>query len=124
MMFAIDTDTLTHLLLGHDRVTAKRAQVTEEVLLTVVTRIEMLQGRFAAVLKAANGEKLLLAYRRLVETERDLENFLSLDINAGAAAVFDQLRQHKNLRKIGRADLLIASICLAHRATLVTRNVK
>ncbi|MFQ5595922.1 MAG: hypothetical protein ACE5HA_17400 [Anaerolineae bacterium] len=28
------------------------------------------------------------------------------------------------MRKISRADLLIASIALAHRATLVTRNVR
>jgi tRNA(fMet)-specific endonuclease VapC len=29
-----------------------------------------------------------------------------------------------NLRKIGRADLLIASVTLANRATLVTRNTR
>jgi tRNA(fMet)-specific endonuclease VapC len=28
------------------------------------------------------------------------------------------------MSKIGRADLLIASIAMAHRATLVTRNVR
>jgi len=28
------------------------------------------------------------------------------------------------LKKVGRADLLIAAIALAHRATLVTRNVR
>jgi tRNA(fMet)-specific endonuclease VapC len=28
------------------------------------------------------------------------------------------------MNKIGRADLLIASIAMAHRATLVTRNVR
>ena len=39
MMFILDTDTLTHLLQGHERVTARRAQATEEVALTVVTRI-------------------------------------------------------------------------------------
>jgi tRNA(fMet)-specific endonuclease VapC len=36
----------------------------------------------------------------------------------------DWLRAHKTYRKIGRADLLIASIVLAHQATLVTRNVR
>jgi tRNA(fMet)-specific endonuclease VapC len=34
------------------------------------------------------------------------------------------LRAVKSLRKIGRADLLIASIALANRATLVTRNLR
>lgn len=34
------------------------------------------------------------------------------------------MRQEKKLKKIGRADLLIASIALAERALLVTRNLK
>jgi len=37
-MFVLDTDILTLLLMGHERVTARRAQVTEEVALTAVTR--------------------------------------------------------------------------------------
>jgi tRNA(fMet)-specific endonuclease VapC len=45
-------------------------------------------------------------------------------VDEAAAAEFDQLRENKKLRKIGRADLLIAAITLSHRATLVTRNLK
>ncbi len=41
-----------------------------------------------------------------------------------AAAEFDRLRENRKLRKIGRADLLIACVALANRATLVTRNLK
>jgi tRNA(fMet)-specific endonuclease VapC len=123
-MFVLDTDTLTHLLRGHQRVTEKRAQTAEPVALTLVTRMEVLQGRFAAVLKAEDGEKLLLAQQRLVENERDLGKFILLTFEAEAAAEFDRLRQNKKLKKIGRADLLIASIVLVHRATLVTRNLK
>jgi tRNA(fMet)-specific endonuclease VapC len=122
-MFVLDTDTLTHLLRGHKRVTARRAEATAEVALTVVTRFEVLQGRFASVLKAADGEKLLLAQQRLVDTERDLEKFIILTVDAAASGEFDRLRQNKKL-KIGRADLLIAAIALANRATLVTRNHK
>jgi tRNA(fMet)-specific endonuclease VapC len=40
------------------------------------------------------------------------------------AAEFDRLRENKKLKKIGRADLLIACIALANRATLVSRNLK
>jgi len=54
-MFVLDTDVLTLLLLGHQRVTEKQAQATEEVTLTVVTCIEVLQGRFSSVIKAADG---------------------------------------------------------------------
>jgi tRNA(fMet)-specific endonuclease VapC len=34
------------------------------------------------------------------------------------------LRQNKKLKKIGRADLLMAAITLANRATLISRNLK
>ena len=47
-----------------------------------------------------------------------------IPIEARAAAEFDQLRENRKLRKIRLADLLIAAITLANRATLVTRNVK
>jgi tRNA(fMet)-specific endonuclease VapC len=49
---------------------------------------------------------------------------LVIPFDEAAAARFDQLRKTKGLRKIGRADLLVASITLARRATLVTRNVR
>lgn len=39
-------------------------------------------------------------------------------------AQFNRLRALKNLRKVGRADLLVASIVLTHRAVLVTRNIR
>ena len=47
-----------------------------------------------------------------------------IPFDARSAAEFDRLRQIKNLKRIGRADLLIASIALAQRATLVTRNLR
>src|SRR5947209_12525276 len=97
-MFVLDTDTLTHLLLGHKRVTERRAHATAEVALTVVTQIEVLQGRFASVLKAENGERLLLAQQRLMETETDLEKFIILRVGAAAAAEFDRLRQNRKLK--------------------------
>lgn len=122
-MFVLDTDILTLFLMGHQRVRERTTQVTEEVSLTVITRIEILQGRFASTLKAEDGEKLLLAQRRLADSEQDLESFLILPIDVPAASEFDRLRRNKKL-KIRRGDLLIAAITLANRATLVTRNEK
>src|SRR5438105_3696830 len=110
MMFVLDTDTLTHLLRGHKRVSQKRTQMSDEVVLTAITPIEVLLGRFAAILKSEDGPKLVLAQERLVETERDLEKFIVLMVDAASAAEFDRLRQNKKLRTIGRADLLIAAI--------------
>ena len=123
-MFVLDTDTFTHLLRGQERVSMRRSQVTEEVAVTVVTRIEVLQGRFAALLKAADPEQLQQAQSRLAESERQLASFAVLPVDAAAAAEFGRLLDTKGLRRIGRGDLLIAAIALANRATLATRNLK
>jgi tRNA(fMet)-specific endonuclease VapC len=123
-MFVLDTDTLSLLLRAHARVTEHVAQATEEVSITLISRIEILQGRFAFVLKAENSAKLLQAQERLDASERDLNRFTILALDLAAAAEFDRLRQNKKLKEIGRADLLIAALTRANRAILVTRNRK
>jgi tRNA(fMet)-specific endonuclease VapC len=60
----------------------------------------------------------------LTRSEDLLREITVLSINEAAANHFDRLRQIKKLKKIGRADLIIAAIALAHGATLVTRNVR
>lgn len=65
-----------------------------------------------------------LAQQRLEMSEHHLRQVPILAVDAAAAAEFDRLRHHKKLKKIGQADLLIAAITLAHRATLVSRNLK
>jgi tRNA(fMet)-specific endonuclease VapC len=61
---------------------------------------------------------------RLQQSEEDLESFRVVPIGDAAATEFDKLRQNRKLKKVGRADLLIASIALAQKAVLVTRNVR
>src|SRR4051812_19613393 len=112
-MVVLDTDTLSHLLQGHARVSLRRSQVTDDVVITVITRIEVLQGRFAAVLKAASRDQLQQAQHRLTESERQLAAFDVLPVEAAAAAEFERLLGTKGLKKIGRGDLLIASVVLA-----------
>ncbi len=123
-MFVLDTDTLTLLLRGHPKVIERRRHVEDAVVITIFTQIEVLRGRFDSLLKAADGEQLLLAQQRLQETERDLEAFHPLLVNEAAVAEFVRLLEVKGLKKIGRADLLIAAVTLANKATLVTRNLK
>jgi hypothetical protein len=54
-MHLLDTDTLTHLQAGHTRVTQRlREEADPEVGITVISRIEMLRGRFDFMMKAAN----------------------------------------------------------------------
>lgn len=122
-MKLIDTDTLSLFMDGHARVT-ERARREGVIATTVITRVEMIQGRFASILKAADAEQLLRAQERLAQTEQFLSTLIIISIDSAVAAAFDALRRNKKLKKIGRGDLLIASIALANRATLVTRNLK
>jgi tRNA(fMet)-specific endonuclease VapC len=123
-MKVLDTDALTLLLQGQAKVLERRKQESDEVVIAVVGRMEVLQGRFASLFKAADGKELKRGQQRLDQAERDLRAFRVLSITDAVAAEFDRLRQVKRLKKIGRGDLLIAAIAMANRATLVTRNVK
>jgi len=123
-MIVLDTDMLTHLLAEHPRVVERYRREADEVVITVMTRIEVLEGRFATLRKAADGAELQRGQQRLDQAEHDLSAFRVLSITDRAAVEFDRLRANKKLKKIGRGDLLIAAITLAHRATLVTRNLK
>ncbi len=123
-MTLLDTDTLTLLMMGHVKVQQRLDAAENDIAISIVTRLELLRGRFDSVLKAANGAKLQVAQHRLDEAEEKLQDVPIVSIETASAREFDRLREQKSLRKIGRADLLIASIALAHKATLVTRNLR
>jgi tRNA(fMet)-specific endonuclease VapC len=120
----LDTDIMTLWLIGHRTIAARVLGTADLVAATAVSRIELLRGRFEFLLKAGDGAQLQQAQSRLDQTERELARLVVVPINAAAASQFDRLRLLKALKKIGRADLLIASIAPAHRATLVTRNLR
>src|SRR5436190_276116 len=105
-MFLLDTNTLTMLLYGHERVSERVSRARQVVAITLITRIEILQGRFASILKAEDGERLLLAQQRLAENEADMQKIPVLPLDAASALEFDRLRENKKLKKIGRADRL------------------
>jgi tRNA(fMet)-specific endonuclease VapC len=123
-VIVLDTDTLTLYLRDHPQILRRLHEAGEDVAITIITRIEVLQGRFATLLKAADGAALQRGQQRLDRAESDLAVFRILPIDDADAAEFDQLRQNRKLKKIGRGDSLIAAITLAHAATLVTRNLK
>ena len=124
-MYLLDTDTLTHLHAGNSNVVERLSSVVdEEVGISIVTKVEVLRGRIDYLLKAEAGESLLKAQELLFRTEALLSGLLIVPVDRAASIEFDRLRSVSNFRKIGRADLLIASITLANRATLVTRNLR
>jgi tRNA(fMet)-specific endonuclease VapC len=124
-MHLLDTDTLTHLHAGQPNVVERlRAVDDPDVGITIITKVEVLRGRMDYLLKAETGVDLLKAQELLFRTEELLNQLLVVPISQAASEQFDRLRATPKLRKIGRADLLIASIALANRATLVTRNLR
>src|SRR5262249_19920236 len=123
-MILLDTDTLSLLFAAHAQVAERFRQTTDEVATTIITRIEILEGRFASVKKAADGEQLLRAQQWLQQTDGNLATIPIIPIDATASSEFDKLPANKKLKKSGRADMLIASIALARQATLVTRNLR
>ena len=123
-MHVLDTDTLTHLHAGHPRVIKRLQEVDDpDICTTIITKIELLRGRFEFLLKA-DSNKFLKAQQLLIRTEDLLSQINILLLDESTIDQFELLRNNRKLRKIGRADLLIASISLAHRATLVTRNLR
>ena len=88
-MFVVDTDTMTLLQYGHERVTERFRLASEPVVTTIFSRIEVLAGRFAAVMKAADGDQLLLAHQRLEMSENHLRRVPILAIDAAVATEFD-----------------------------------
>lgn len=124
-MYLLDTDTLTHLHAGNSNVLERLKSVIDvEVGITIITRVEVLRGRIDYLVKAESGTSLLKAQELLFRTETLLSELLIIPIDRSASIEFDRLRDVSKFRKIGRADLLIASITLANKATLVTRNLR
>jgi tRNA(fMet)-specific endonuclease VapC len=124
-MYLLDTDTLTHLHAGNSNVLARLESVIDvEVGITIITKVEILRGRIDYLVKAESGASLLKAQELLFRTETLLNELLIILIDRSTSIEFDRLRDISKFRKIGRADLLIASITLANRATLVTRNLR
>ena len=125
-MFLLDTNALSDLLKEHPKILGRLRAVPEDrpVVTSIISRIEILEGRFASILKAANREELLLAMERLTRDENRLVTLDILPVTEAVANQFELLRANKKLKKMGRPDLLIACVTLAAGATLVTRNTK
>ena len=123
-MYLLDTDTITHPNAGNPTVVGRLQTADDpEIGATIITRVEFLRGRYDYLLKATTSAEILRAQELLLRTEELLYQIPTITFDDAAAAIYDRLRGTKGLRKTGNADLLIASIALSQRATLVTRNL-
>ena len=102
-MHILDTDTLTHLQKGNERVKMRLAAAKDyEFGITIVTRAEILRGRIEFFLKAGDAAELEKAQKYLLESENLLEQIPTIKFDAESFEKFDELRQIAKLRKIGR----------------------
>ena len=126
MIYHLDTDSFTLAYYKKSGVAERieKERLTDTVEVPMITRLEVLQGRISSILKVADAEQLVSAIDRLRRSEEFLAEFDLAPLSDKAGVFFGRFHAEKKYRKIGRADLLIACIALAHNATLVTRNTK
>lgn len=124
-MHLLDTDTLTHLHAGHSSVVERLRRCEDpDIGITIFTKAEILRARCDFLLKAADGEQIQRAQARLQHSELLLAELMTVGFDKRASNELSRLRDLRGLGMVGHVDLLIASIALAHRATLVTRNLR
>ena len=124
-MLILDTDHLSEI----DRrsieglVLLKRLQdVDQQVATTVISIDEQLRGLLALVKTAKTAEASIPLYARLETFIADLARWDIISFDDRAVNKFERLRKLR--LGVGTMDLKIASIALAHNATLLTRNSK
>jgi tRNA(fMet)-specific endonuclease VapC len=124
-VYLLDSDILSLLHQGNERIRQQVEQCDEsEIATTIVSHVEILRARIEFLLKASDAQQLLVAQYWFHSSVEFLNRLRTVPFDAAAAAQFEKLRGEKRLRKIGKADLLIASIVIANSATLVTRNMR
>jgi len=125
MMYLFDDDSLSHLHAGNANIISRLESLQDdEIAITIITKVEILRGRIDYLLKAFSGVDLLKAQALFSQTEILLNQLPIISIDKNVASEFERLQSISKIRKIGRADLLIASITLSKGAILVTRNLR
>lgn len=125
-MYVLDTDHLGEYQKGtspaSQRLIRRLDAVTEPVVTTIVTAEEIMRGWMAAIRRENDPRRQTKGYERLANLFRFFANWEILPWDDAAIAEFEQLVQNKI--RIGTMDLKIASIALAHDATVLTCNAR
>lgn len=125
-MTAFDTDVLTELFAGNAALNQRLALIAPpERHIPVVAAGEIVRGWLAAVrqAEAKRGRMTLeFAFARFEESLVKMAPFALLPYTAAAHAQVEAWQQAKI--RVGTNDMRIAAICVAHGATLATRNAR
>ncbi len=123
-MIAFDADVLTDILGGDPALAAKAAEIPpHEQVVPIIVVEEILRGRLHSIREAESGKSKLTvtrAYELFDQTLDAFRNVVTLPYSPAADALYGQWRRQK--MRGGTHDMRIAAICVAHSATLVSRN--
>ncbi len=126
-MIILDTDCLSLLdrekLLESSKLRQKLDDFAhDEIYTTIISFEEQMRGWLALISKSKNLQQQIFAYERLHRSLETYRNTAVLDFDENAAKVFQNLKSQKI--RIGTMDLKIASIAIANKAVLDSRNLK
>jgi len=93
----------------------------EDAAVTAINVEESLRGWLAEIRRRTDPRTQIAAYQRLIRQVEVFASWLVLPWDEDAADHFDSLKLLR--QQVGTQDLKIACICLAHDATLLTRNL-
>jgi tRNA(fMet)-specific endonuclease VapC len=123
-MVILDTDHMSLLQRGGPesvRIARRlRALPPDDVATTVITYEEQMRGWLARLARANTIDRQMSDYAELKQLLRDFCNIAVVEFGSEASAEYQTLRESRI--RIGAMDLKIASITLANRALLLTRN--
>ena len=123
-MIALDADVISLVLQGDPVCVARLAAVpAADQSLPVVVAAELFRGRLNVIRQAEAGRGRVALGRAFELFQLTLEGIRPLEIlpyTDHADILFRNWRQQRI--RIGTNDLRIAAVCVAHGATLATRN--
>jgi tRNA(fMet)-specific endonuclease VapC len=121
-LYVFDTDHLSLYGRKHP-VLIDRLQQQSIVLTTTAINVEeQVRGRLAQISEAKDGDALANAYRWLSETVKLLSEFEILQFTVEAQSIYRELKSQRI--RVGTQDLRIASIVLANKGILLSRNAR
>lgn len=121
---AFDTDVLTDILRGDPAVVRRAAAIPAgQQAVPVVVVEEIIRGRLNMIRRAEAGRAKITINQAYELFERTLDDFRGatvLSYTPSADALYQRWRGAR--LRLSTHDLRIAAICVAHSATLVSRN--